>query len=264
MAQSPDTEEMIKQGDCFFFFGTCRRYSWYTLGLPNSGPATDNGKDQGRIWVGLKSNWTIQIHQFWEPKIAYCPFSSTISAACISKETSCLTSYNGHHCSFSPCSAQPGNTIPHITSAYDEASGSKLWPQQQLPSVDTCWRGGMPGAAPWVLGNMALQAMMELTSHPPSAGTPALSSWPFASTPQVVVSNFPTVPGTPSSQSLCLLPPIRVSAVSLSPQTVGFLCDSPCYSLLYFCQFPYSPHTRSYCTFLSLLGAALCTFPSLC
>lgn len=99
---------------------------------------------------------------------------------------------------------------------------------------------------------------------PPSAGTPALSSWPFASTPQVVVSNFPTVPGTPSSQSLCLLPPIRVSAVSLSPQTVGFLCDSPCYSLLYFCQFPYSPHTRSYCTFLSLLGAALCTFPSLC
>lgn len=56
MTRSPDAGQTIThQGDCILF-GMCRLFSLHALGLPNSGSAIDNAKDQGRIPRRLKSN----------------------------------------------------------------------------------------------------------------------------------------------------------------------------------------------------------------
>lgn len=73
MTQSPDAEKTITHQEDCILFGIWRLSSLHMLGLPNSGPATDNGEDQGRIWIMLKNNQRMQIHMFWEPKFESWP-----------------------------------------------------------------------------------------------------------------------------------------------------------------------------------------------
>lgn len=231
MTQSPDAEKTITHQEDCILFGIWRLSSLHMLGLPNSGPATDNGEDQGRIWIMLKNNQRMQIHMFWEPKFESWPHFPLLFSCTLLKR-----SVVPNLVPWPPLLLRP---LPLQSPAWTHTSVcDKVTELRAVASPEAL----ASVAAPPGVGRLLLEGSM---SHP--FLTYLLRSWPFVSSSQVMVPNTNAATGTPCTQSLCLLLHVRVSAAPSSTPEVHILCDNPCYSILCFCQSPLFPSHISCC-----------------